>query len=112
MMFTYRNWNLDNTMVMPTMTLTNNMMPDANIFYGAVNHKFTFGKITLLGKAGVSYQKINEGQRLDFYKTLYADAENSRWFPVFGLSANYSTMLNEDWGAGALIETGNGSTRN
>jgi len=101
----YRSWNLDNTMVMPTMTLTNNMMPDANVFYGAVNHNFNFGKFTLLGKAGLSYQTINEEQRLEFYRTLYADSESSRWFPVFGLSANYSTLLNEDWGAGVLIET-------
>ena len=28
----YRNWNLDNVMIMPTMTLNNNMMPDVNNF--------------------------------------------------------------------------------
>ena len=63
-----------------------------------------FGKFTLSGKAGVSYQTVGEEERLDFYKQLYPDAEGSRWFPVFGLSANYSTSLNEDWGTGAIIE--------
>lgn len=100
----YRNWNLDNVMVTPTMTLNNNMMPDVNSFYGAVNKSLNFDKFTLSGKAGVSYQTVGEEERLDFYKQLYADAESSRWFPVFGLSANYSTYLNEDWGAGAIIE--------
>ena len=100
----YRNWNLDNVMVMPTMTLTNNMMPDVNSFYGAVNKSLSFDKFTLSGKAGVSYQSVGEEERIDFYKSLYPNAEGNRWFPVFGLSANYSTSLNDDWGTGAIIE--------
>lgn len=40
------------------------------------------------------------------YKSLYPDAKSSRWFPVFGISANYSTMINEDWSMGALAEAG------
>lgn len=102
----FRNWNLDNTMITPTMNLNNNMMPDVNHFYGAVNKSLNFDKITLSGKAGISYQTVGENERMDFYESLYPDAEESRFFPVFGLSAGYSTMLNDDWGFAALIESG------
>ncbi len=102
--FYFRNWNLDNVLIMPTMTLNNNMMPNVNTFYGAVNKSLNFDKFTLSGKAGVSYQNVGEEERLDFYKSLYPDAKGNRWFPVFGLSANYSTSLNEDWGTGVIIE--------
>lgn len=102
----YRNWNLDNLLVMPTMTLNNNMMPDVNSFFGAVNKSFGFNQFTLKGKAGVMYQTVGEEERLDFYKSLYPEAEGKRWFPVVGISLNYSTLLNDDWGTGAIIEAG------
>lgn len=102
----FRDWNLDYTMVMPTMTITNKMIPDVRHFYAALNKSLNFGKYTLSGKAGVSHQAIGEKDRLEFYKSLYPDAEESVWFPVFGVSANYATMLDNDWGAGALIEAG------
>jgi iron complex outermembrane receptor protein len=102
----YRNWNLDNVMITPTMTLNNNMMPDVNSFYGAVSKSISFSHVTLRGKAGLMYQTVGEKERLDFYKSLYPDAEGNRWFPVFGISADYASTLSDDWGVGAIIEAG------
>jgi iron complex outermembrane receptor protein len=41
---------------------------------------------------------------LDFYQSLYPDAKLNRWFPTFGLSANYSAMISDGWSAVGLLE--------
>jgi hypothetical protein len=93
-------------MMMSTTTLTNKMIPGVNIYYAALHREINFGKLNLSGRAGISHQNVGEEGRIEFYKNLYPDSEGSRWFPVFGLSANYTVMFNNDWGAGALVEAG------
>jgi iron complex outermembrane receptor protein len=106
----FRNWNLDNVMIMPMMmsptTITNKMIPDLNIYYAALHRELSFGKISVAGRVGISHHNVGEEERIEFYRTLYPKAEGGRWFPVIGLSANYAVMFNNDWGAGALIEAG------
>lgn len=101
----FRKWNADNIISSPTMTIENKMMPEVNMYSASVHHLIDFDKITVSGRAGIVHHSVGDESRLPFYQTLFPDADVSRWFPTFGLSANYSTLITDSWGAGALVET-------
>jgi iron complex outermembrane receptor protein len=102
--FYFRNWNADNIISSPTMTIENKMMPEVNMYSASVHHRIDFDKITVSGRAGIVHHSVGDENRLPFYQTLFPDADVSRWFPIFGLSANYSTLITDSWGAGVLVE--------
>lgn len=102
--FYYRNWNADNQIVMPAMKIENKLIPNLNLFSAAVNRKFIFDSFIISGKIGLVNESLGEKDHLNFYKTLYPEAEDNRFFPIFGLSASYSTAINNNLGAGILIE--------
>jgi iron complex outermembrane receptor protein len=100
----FRNWNIDNVISTPMTTINNNMLPDVNMYSTSVFKKFDFNKFTISGRAGVVHHSVGNDKRLDFYKSLYPNAKLSRWFPTFGLSANYTTIISGDWNAAGLLE--------
>jgi len=102
----FRKWSADNVISSPIMTIENKMMPEVNMYSASVHHLIDFGKINISGRAGIVHHRVGDESRLSFYQNFFPDADRSRWFPTFGLSANYSTLINDDWGAGALVEVG------
>lgn len=63
----FRNWNLDNSMIMTSMSLSNNMIPDVNHYYASVYKQFNLGRFNISGKAGLSHQVVGEKERMDMY---------------------------------------------
>ncbi len=102
--FYFRNWNIDNVISTPMMTINNDMMPDIKMYSATLFKKLGWGKFDFSGRVGFVHHNIGNENRMDFYKTLFPDAESSRWFPTFGLSANYSAMVTNNWGLAGLIE--------
>ncbi len=100
----YRNWNIENVIATPMTTINNNMLPDVNMYSASLFKKIDFSTISISGRAGVVHHSVGNDKRLDFYKSLYSDAESNRWFPTFGLSTNYSTIISDEWNAAGLIE--------
>jgi iron complex outermembrane receptor protein len=100
----FRNWNIDNVIATPMTTINNNMLPDVNMYSASLIRKFDFEKISISGRAGVVHHSVGNEVRTDFYKSLYPDAKLSRWFPTFGLSVNYSTIISDGWDAAGLLE--------
>jgi iron complex outermembrane receptor protein len=101
----FRNWDIDNVIATPMTTINNDMLPDVNMYSASLFKKFDFEKFSVSGRAGIVHHNIGNEGRLDFYKSLYPDADLSRWFPTFGLSANYSTIIFDEWNAAGLLET-------
>jgi len=101
-----RKWNADNVISSPMMTIENKMMPDVNMYSASFHHLLEFNKINISGRLGIVHHSVGDDSHLSFYKNLFPDTDGSRWFPTFGLSANYSTLINDNWGAGALVEAG------
>lgn len=100
----FRNWNIDNIIATPKTAINNNMLPDVSMYSASLFKKFDFEKFSISGRAGVVHHNIGNEDRLDFYKSLYPDAELSRWFPTFGLSANFSAFISDGWNAAGLLE--------
>ncbi|MBT8377951.1 MAG: hypothetical protein KJN64_01835 [Ignavibacteria bacterium] len=100
----FRNWNIDNVIATPMTTINNNMLPNVNMYSVSLFKKIDFSKLSISGRAGVVHHSVENDERLNFYKTLYPDAESSRWFPTVGLSASYSTIFAEVWNVAGLIE--------
>ena len=100
----FRNWNIENLIAAPMTTIKNNMLPDVNIYSASLFKEFDFEKISVSGRAGIMHQNIGNEERLNFYKALYPDAKASRWFPTFGLSADYATIISDGWSAAGLLE--------
>ncbi len=100
----FRNWNIDNVITTPMTTLNNNMLPDVSTYSASLYKKFDLEKFSISGRAGIAHHNIGNEDRLDFYKSIYPDAELSRWFPTFGLSANFSTMISDGWSTSGLLE--------
>jgi iron complex outermembrane receptor protein len=100
----FRNWNIDNVIATPMTTINNNMLPDVNMYSASIFKEFNFENFSFSVRAGIVHHSAGNEERLDFYKSLYPDAELSRWFPTFGMSANYSTMISDGWSAEGLLE--------
>ena len=100
----FRNWNIDNAIKTPMTTINNNMLPDVSMYSASLYKKFDLEKFSISGRAGIVHHNIGNEDRFDFYKSLYPDAELSRWFPTFGLSANFSTIISDGWSTSGLLE--------
>jgi iron complex outermembrane receptor protein len=100
----FRKWNADNVISSPMMTIENKMMPEVNMYSASAHHLIDFDKITISGRVGIVHHSIGDESRLPFYQKLFSDASGSRWFPTFGLSVNYSSLITDEWGAGGLVE--------
>lgn len=101
----FRNWDINNYFDNPKTHIDNQMIPGVNTFAASVNHLLNYNKISLSSKIGLQHVAVTETDRMDFYEELYPDAQSSRWFPTFGLSANFNDMLSESWGYGLMAET-------
>ncbi len=100
----FRDWQADNRMVMPNMSMSNEGFVDVQLLSAAVQKKWDFGSIYVSSKVGVVGSFLNDDNRLDFHKNLYADAKKNRIFPTFGVAASYTKALNNNWGTGVMLE--------
>ncbi len=89
----YRNWNADNEIITPMTQITNHLMPDISVMSGALQKQINKPTWGVSGKAGLMYHKMGDTERLDFYKALYTDADNTRIIPIFGLNAYLKSLL-------------------
>ncbi|MEZ5357574.1 MAG: hypothetical protein R3F48_02005 [Candidatus Zixiibacteriota bacterium] len=92
----YRNWDADNEIATPMMRIENHLMPDVSVASGALQKQIDKPHWGVSGKAGIVYHKMGDANRLDFFKALYPDAEDSRLLPTFGLNAYFKTMLSKN----------------
>jgi iron complex outermembrane receptor protein len=100
----FRTWDINNFFDNNMMHIDNQMIPGVNTYAAAVNHMISSDKFNFYGRIGLNYTAVTETERMDFYEELYPDAESSRLFPTFGLSAAFNDMMSESWGYGLLAE--------
>lgn len=112
----YRYWNLWNTMepnwssshmnpVEPDwLPMRQHMMPDLHLASSSVYREIDFSKFRLTGKLGVTRMAIGDMGRLSFYRSLYQEAKESRWFVPFSLTAGYTTTFAGDFASGVTLE--------
>lgn len=94
----YRQWNADNVIKNPMMnvSISNKLMPDVKQFSAIVSESFQLGDVNIAAKGGGQYLFIGDESRLNFYKTLYPNAKENRFFISAGLNVNYSIQLTRD----------------
>ncbi|MEJ5261612.1 MAG: hypothetical protein WHT45_02950 [Ignavibacterium sp.] len=97
--FIYRNWNADNTINMPMMGhfISNKLMPNVDQFSANFATDYSFGKINTFAKAGAQFFRYKDGSRNNFYKELFPDSKESRFFISAGLIGTYSTQIMNDF---------------
>lgn len=93
--FVFRNWNSDNFISMPMMGhfISNKLMPNVDQFSINLSTDYSFGKFNTFAKGGVQYFRFKDGSRNNFYKELFPDAKDNRFFISAGLIGTYSTQL-------------------
>ena len=103
----YRNWNSDNRIINEAMNvnMTNNMLPDINQIYAALNHKISFSDFSLSGRLGVVTVEIGNEVAHDLHKTLYDDVEGRRYYFSGAVNINYTHSVGDylSFGSGAEI---------
>lgn len=101
-----RNWKIDNKIEMPMMNMiiNNPAIPDITQYEGNVTHKMEYKGIQLSGKAGLSYFRVGNEERLSFYSPLYSDVKSSRFFVNLGVAAGYQTVLGGNILTGVLAD--------
>ncbi len=100
----FRSWKADNYFKSPMFYFTNDLMPNVNMYMVNLFKTYDFSGFTLHGKAGFNYQNINEEERKEFYQQIYDDVKTSRFFPTFSIGLSHMTAINNNLGAGFLIE--------
>lgn len=97
--FIYRNWNADNFISMPMMGhfVSNKLMPNVDQFSLNLSTDYYLNKFQTYLKGGIQYFRYKDESRNDFYKELYSDASNKRFFVSAGLLGTYSTQLADDF---------------
>lgn len=94
----YRNWNADNFIRMPMMGhyVSNKLMPNVDQISLNLSTDYSLGKLQTLLKGGAQYFRYKDGSREQFYKELFPDASNNRFFVSAALLGNYTTQLASD----------------
>lgn len=101
----YRNWNLDNEMIMANSTMENKIIPDLSSLSASVIKKFELGNFIISAKAGLINQRLGDESQMSLYQTLYPGAKSNRLFPVFAAVVSYSSILGNEFDAQILAET-------
>ncbi len=99
----YRNWNADNVIITPMMSIENNLMPDVSQVSATANYSFSLSQIKLNTKAGVVYSSVGEND-LSLYKQIDADAQDHSLFPVLGISAGIRKSILKNFTGTILLE--------
>ena len=100
----YRDWDLNNRFVMMNGTIDNHMIPNLSNILVTGNHLLEFENLTLTGKLGLEFILVGDDSRLDFYKQLYSDVNDSRTFINFGAAASYIFRISDNSNIGAMAE--------
>lgn len=103
----YRNWDSDNRFFNNAgLNINNHLMPNTKTFSAVAQHQIEFSKIRVSGRLGAANQSMNDAESEAFFEQYYDVDKFNKWFPVFGLTADYSGLILDDLGYGVLIETG------
>lgn len=103
----YRNWDSDNRFFNNSgLNISNHLMPNTKTFSAVVQHEIKFLNFRVSGKFGVANQSMNDSETEAFFKTYYDVSKFNRWFPLFGITADYSGLIVDKLGYGVLIEAG------
>jgi len=101
----YRNWDSDNRFFNNIgLNINNRLMPNTKIFSAVAQHEITISKIRVYGKLGIANQSMNDSGRENFYEWYYNVGNYSRWFPLFGISAEYTGTIAGSIGYGVMLE--------
>jgi iron complex outermembrane receptor protein len=103
----YRNWDSQNYFQMRStgmVSIRNHLIPDLNQYSASVSHHLDFDKFMVSGKLGLINTGIDDAARLDFYKAIHPDAEDSRTFLKAALGASYHTLLSDNISAAVMLE--------
>jgi len=73
--------------------ISNKLMPNVDQFSINLSTDYSFGKFNTFAKGGVQYFRFKDGSRNNFYKELFPDAKDNRFFISAGLIGTYSTQL-------------------
>lgn len=97
--FVYRNWNADNFIDMPMMGhyVSNKLMPNVDQFGFNLSTEYAIDKFQTYLKGGVQYFRYKDKSRDQFYKELFADASDKRFFVSAALLGTYSFQLADDF---------------
>lgn len=103
----YRNWDAENRFFNDAgLDINNHLMPNTKTFSAAAQHQIEFSNIRVSGKLGAANQSMNDSENEAFYQQYHDVDKFNRWFPVFGITADYSGWITDDLGYGVLIEAG------
>ena len=89
----YRHWTADNTIVMPTASIDNKLMPGVDEFAASVSRKYAHRALGLWGRVGLAHFGIAADDRASFYRPLYGDQSTSRIFATWGAGASLNGTL-------------------
>ncbi len=101
----YRNWNDDNYLTVPgKFLIKNHLIPDVSYIAASGFHQLSLGELNLSAKLGLVYESIGDKDRMDFYKAIYPDAKDSRFFVTFSTAVNYMKAFSNKAAGGIILE--------
>ena len=100
----YRNWDADNIFITPMTTINNHLMPDVSQLYLAAHKLYKYSDFTVSGKAGISYHRMGDKTRLDFFRQYYSDPRRDKFSSSIGVGIGYSKLVNTRLSMGILSE--------
>lgn len=103
----YRRWDADNTisgmMMNQPVQINNDLIPNLGRFSANLHHTFDLQPVQISLKLGVTHDQIDEN-RLPFYKSLYPEASDHRWFIPFAVGLSYTKAVSSRLAGGISAE--------
>lgn len=84
----YRFWKAENIMG-ASMSMTQNVIPSARVFSGAMGRTFTWQALSMSGRIGLTHVAIGDKERLELFRMLHPRAQTQRWFVPLALGIAY-----------------------
>lgn len=102
----YRNWNVDNRIVMGggATRIDQASVPDLHLGSVSVFDERSIGGLTVAGRVGLHVVGVGIGERMDFYRQVNPDAERQRVFVPVAASVSRSRLVGAHVVAGASLE--------
>ncbi len=101
----YRNWNDDNYLTKPgKFLIKNHLIPNVSYLSVSGFHQMTFNGLNFSAKLGLVYQSVGDKNIMEFYKSLYPNAKDSRFFLTFSTALNYMKAFSGDVAGGIILE--------
>lgn len=99
----YRNWNADNEIITPMMSLTNNLMPEVSQVSATANYSLNLSGFILNAKGGLVYNRMGE-KDLTLYKQIDNEAKDYSLFPLIGFSAGIRESVADNLTGTLMLE--------